>query len=176
MNKEVLFSASEIAARVEGLADSIAADYAGRPLVLVAILNGGVVLAADILRSLWARQFTQVEFDTLKISSYGQQFSSSGTPQVDRDIQLDICGKHVLVIEDLIDTGLTLQKTLDHLQAKGPASLEILALLAKPPQVQQVQVPIRYLGFSIENVWVEGYGIDSAERGRGNPNIMRCIA
>jgi len=175
IRKDVLFTRYEIEKRVHELAKEIAVDYRGKDLVLLAVLNGGVMLAADVLRSLWDIGFTYVQFDSLKVSSYGHKFESSGQPQILKDIRLDITGKDLLIVEDIIDTGLTVQAMLDFMRGRGPASCEVMALLSKPEDVRRVPVDVKYVGFHIENVWVEGYGIDSAEEGRNNPNIMQVI-
>jgi hypoxanthine phosphoribosyltransferase len=134
-----------------------------------------MLVAADLIRYLWQLGFEDTQLDTIKISSYGQATVTSGQPKLMRDIHLDIANQHVLVVEDLVDTGLTLNLLREHLHRKQPASLEILAFLSKPAVIREVDVPVRYIGFEIENVWVEGYGIDTAETGRGNPNIMQVI-
>jgi hypoxanthine phosphoribosyltransferase len=134
------------------------------------------MVAADLLRSLWELDFEDVLFDTIKVSSYGPRTTTSGDPQLAKDIRLELKGRHVVIVEDIIDTGLTLQKMVEYLREKEAASVEIFALLAKPAAVRKVPLQPKYIGFEIENVWVEGYGIDSAERGRGNPNIMKVLA
>lgn len=173
--KDILFTRYEIENRVHALAKDLAVDYRGKTLTLIAVLNGGVMIAADLLRSLWDIGFDDVLFDSIKVSSYGQAFESSGEPVILKDIRLDITGQHVVIVEDIVDTGLTLQAMRQYMLAKNPASFEILSLLAKPESIRRVPVVVKYLGFEIDNVWVEGYGIDSAEKGRGNPNIMQVI-
>ncbi len=173
--KEILFTRHEIKQRVQQLAKELAKDYRNQPLLLIGVLNGGLMLAADLLRELWDIGFMEVKFDTIKVSSYGFSTASSGDPQLIKEIRLDVTGQHVLIVEDIVDTGLTLQKMMGYLAEKNPASLEIISLLAKPKNVRKADIPIKYVGFEIQNVWVEGYGIDSAETGRGNPNIMQVL-
>lgn len=173
--KEILFTRYEIDKRVQDLAKELARDYHNQPLLLIGVLNGGVMLAADLLRELWDIGYTDVKFDTIKVSSYGFQTASSGDPHLVKEIRLDVKDQHVLIVEDIIDTGLTLKKMMEYLSEKKPKSLEIISLLSKPESVRKAHVPVKYVGFEIENVWVEGYGIDSAETGRGNPNIMQVL-
>lgn len=173
--KQILFTRYEIRDRIRALAKEVASDYEDKELTIIAVLNGGVMVAADLLRTLWELDFEDVLFDTIKVSSYGLQTSSSGEPYMVKDIRLDIKGRHVVIVEDIIDTGLTLQRMVSYMQEKEVASVEILALLAKPEGIRKAVINAKYVGFHIDNVWVEGYGIDSAERGRGNPNIMRVL-
>jgi hypoxanthine phosphoribosyltransferase len=175
MRKEILYTHREIEHRVSQLAKQIALDYRGKDLLLIGVLNGSIMLAADLLRELWNIGFHEIKFDTIKVSSYGTQLASSGDPQLAKDIRLEVRGQHLLIVEDIVDSGLTLNRMVAYLQEKDPASVEILALLSKPPSVRKQDVLVKYIGFEIENVWVEGYGIDSAETGRGNPNIMRVL-
>ena len=173
--KEILLEKDLIQDRLHELAGEVARDYAGESLVLVAVLSGGMVIAADFLRHLWEQGFENVQLDTVKISSYGQETTSSGEPVLVKDLQLDIAGKHLLIVEDVIDTGLTIHMLKAHLHSKHPASVETLSLLSKPKHIRKAEVSARYVGFHIDDVWIEGYGIDTAENGRGNPNIVQVI-
>lgn len=174
-HKDILYTRYEIEDRIRELAKEIAHAYKGQELQLIAVVNGGVMVCADLLRELWALGFERVRFDTVKVSSYGHKTETSGKPQLIKDIRLDIADKPVLIVEDIVDTGLTLSSMREYLLEKGPASLEIMALLSKPDSVRLAEVDVKYVGFHIENVWVEGYGIDSREYGRGNPNIMQVV-
>ncbi|MFP4323779.1 MAG: hypoxanthine phosphoribosyltransferase [Anaerolineales bacterium] len=173
--KEILYSRYEIRDRIRIMAKDIAYDYRGQKIQMIAVVNGAVMVAADLMRTLWDLGFMDIEFDTVKVSSYGQNFQSSGQPDIIKDIRLDIRDQHVLIVEDIVDTGLTLNAMREYLLEKGPASLEIVALVRKPLSVRKIDINVKYLGFEIEDVWVEGYGIDSAEQGRANPNIMQVI-
>jgi hypoxanthine phosphoribosyltransferase len=173
--KKILLRDEQIQARMKALAQQIADDYAGKSITIIAVLSGGMLVAADLIRYLWQLDFEDTQLDTIKISSYGQAVVTSGQPKLVRDIHLDITGHHVLVVEDLVDTGLTLNLLMEHLRGKQPASVETLCFLSKPAEIREVAVSVKYLGFEIPNVWVEGYGIDTAETGRGNPNIMEVI-
>ena len=174
--KKVLLHKSEIEDRLCELAEEVALDYAGKPLVVIAVLSGGIVIASDFMRCLWENGFEEIIFDTVKVSSYGENTVSSARPELVKDVQIDLAGEHVLVVEDIVDTGYTLDLLLRHLADKQPASLETLALLRKPDTVRRVEVPVKYIGFDVSDVWIEGYGIDTAERGRGNPNIVQVLA
>jgi hypoxanthine phosphoribosyltransferase len=130
------------------------------------VLKGAFILMADFARYLRV----PAEFDFMAISSYGSATRSSGVVRILKDLDRDIVDRHVLVVEDIVDSGLTLSYLLRNLGARGPASLEVMTLLSKPDQVK-VQVPIRYLGFAIPNVFVVGYGLDYAERYRNLPYV-----
>ena len=163
---EVLISAERIQSRLRQLADEINRDYAGRDVLLIGVLKGAFILMADLTRYLTV----PLEFDFMAISSYGSATRSSGVVRILKDLDRDIAGRDVLVIEDIVDSGLTLSYLVRHLRARGPASVEVMALLSKPEQIQ-VEVPLRYLGFEVPNVFVVGYGLDYAERYRNLPYV-----
>jgi hypoxanthine phosphoribosyltransferase len=165
---EILIAEGRIATRIQELADQISADYADRELLLVGVLKGAAILMSDLARAL-SRPVT-MEF--MAVSSYGSSTSSSGIVRILKDLDRDISGQHVLVVEDIVDSGLTLSWLLRNLQARQPASLEVMALLRKPDAIK-VEVPVRYLGFDIPNEFVVGYGLDYAERYRDLPYIAR---
>jgi hypoxanthine phosphoribosyltransferase len=162
----VLIEADAIQQRVRELAAQIDRDYADRQVLLVGVLKGAFVLMADLAR------YIQVpaEFDFMAISSYGSATQTSGVVRILKDLDLDIAGREVLLVEDIIDSGLTLNYLLRNLRARAPASLEVLALLSKPDQ-KRVEIPIRYHGFAVPNVFVVGYGLDYAERYRNLPYV-----
>jgi len=162
----VLVTEAEIQDRLAGLAKQVAADYHGRDLLLVGVLRGAVMVMADL-----AREFDRhVEMDWMAISSYGSGTTSSGVVRILKDLDTDITGRHVLVVEDIIDTGLTLTWLVSNLTTRGPASVEVCTLLRKP-EAQQMSVPVKYVGFDIPNEFVVGYGLDYAERYRN----LRCV-
>ena len=165
---EVLIPAESIAARIQELADEISADYADREPVLVGILKGAAIVMSDLARAL----SRPVTMEYMAISSYGSSTSSSGIVRILKDLDRDISGQHVLVVEDIVDSGLTLSWLMRNLQSRQPASLTVMALLRKPDAVK-VEVPVRYLGFDIPNEFVVGYGLDYAERYRDLPYIAR---
>ncbi len=162
----VLFSAEAIDQRVRELGAQITREYAGRELVLICVLKGSFVFAADLARAIDLP--VRVEFFGVK--SYGAQTTSSGVVQITLDLAHPIAERDVLVVEDIVDTGLTLTYLLEQLKARGPASLKVAALLNKPARMQK-EVPIDYLGFTIEDVFVVGYGLDHAERYRNLPYV-----
>ena len=162
----VLLSEEQIQVKIAELAEQIARDYAGKEVLLVGVLKGAVLFMSDFARALQLP--TQMEF--MAVSSYGSATSSSGIVRILKDLDRDITGKHVLVLEDIIDSGLTLSWLLKNLQSRNPASLEVCALLRKPEAVK-IDVPVRYVGFEIPNEFVVGYGLDYAERYRDLPYI-----
>ena len=163
---EPLISASEIAARVKALGQQIAADYAGKSLVLLCVLKGSFVFAADLARCIDLP--LRVEF--LGVRSYGDDTRSSGVVQITLDLARPIAGDHVLLVEDIVDTGLTLSYLREQLLARAPASVKVCALLHKPSRSDK-PVTIDYLGFTVEDVFVVGYGLDHAERHRNLPYV-----
>lgn len=164
--ERVLVSSDRIQARLDELAAEVDRDYDGRQLLLVGVLKGAFILMADFAR----RLATPVEFDFMAVSSYGSATQTSGVVRIIKDLDRDIVGRHVLVVEDIVDSGLTLNYLLRNLRARGPASVEVLALLSKPDQIR-VELPIRYHGFAVPNVFVVGYGLDYAERYRNLPYV-----
>ena len=165
---EILIPEDKIATRIKELADQISADYADRELVLVGVLKGAAILMSDLARAL----SRPVTMEYMAVSSYGSSTSSSGIVRILKDLDRDISGQHVLVVEDIVDSGLTLSWLLRNLQARQPASLSVMALLRKPDAIK-VEVPVAYLGFDIPNEFVVGYGLDYAERYRDLPYIAR---
>ena len=164
--ERVLISSDDIQAKLRELSAAIDADYADRDVLLVGVLKGAFIVMADLARYLTV----PIEFDFMAVSSYGSATQTSGVVRILKDLDLDIAGRHVLVVEDIVDSGLTLQYLLRNLRARGPASLEVMALLRKPDQIK-VEIPVRYHGFDVENVFVVGYGLDYAERYRNLPYV-----
>jgi hypoxanthine phosphoribosyltransferase len=165
---QILIGEKEIADKIAELADAISADYADRELLLVGVLKGAVMVMSDLARAL-SRPVT-LEF--MAVSSYGSSTSSSGIVRILKDLDRDISGQHVLVVEDIVDSGLTLSWLLKNLSSRQPASLEVMALLRKPDAIK-VPVGVRYVGFDIPNEFVVGYGLDYGERYRDLPYIGR---
>ena len=151
----VLITEEQLVARMAELAAEIDRDYAGRELLLVGVLNGAVMVMADLSRALRS----QIRMDWMAISSYGSGTQSSGVVRILKDLTTDISGRHVLVVEDIIDTGLTLSYLISNLKSRGPASLEIMTAFRKP-EAQQMAVEVKYVGFDIPNEFVVGYGLD----------------
>jgi hypoxanthine phosphoribosyltransferase len=164
--ERVLVTEEQLRNRLAELGVEIAADYAGRKLLLVGVLKGAVMVMADLSRALPMH----VEMDWMAVSSYGSGTKSSGVVRILKDLDRDISGRHVLVVEDIIDSGLTLSWLLANLRSRGPASLEVAALLRKP-EAAQVDVDVRYVGFDIPDEFVVGYGLDYAEKYRNLPFV-----
>ena len=162
----VVVSADEIKDKIGQLAKEIDADYAGREPLLVGVLKGAAMFMSDLARAL--ERPSTMEF--MAVSSYGSATASSGVVRILKDLDRDIAGQHVLIVEDIIDSGLTLNWLLKNLTSRAPASIEVVALLRKPDAIK-VEVPVRYVGFDIPNEFVVGYGLDYAERYRDLPYI-----
>ena len=162
----VLLDADSIAVRVRELAAEIDADYVGRDILLVGVLKGAVMVMADLARAL----HSQVQMDWMAVSSYGSGTRSSGVVRIMKDLDRDISDMHVLVVEDVIDSGLTLSWLLRNLKSRGPASVEVCTLLRKPDALRN-PVEVKYVGFDIPNEFVVGYGLDYAERYRALPFV-----
>jgi hypoxanthine phosphoribosyltransferase len=158
---EVLIDEPTLQARIAELGDEISNDYAGKDLLLVGVLKGAVFFMADLMRSLTV----PCEVDFMAISSYGAETDSSGVVRILKDLDIPLQGRDVLIVEDIIDSGLTLSYLMRNLRARDPASLEVCALLTKPGR-REIEVPVKYVGFEIPNRFVIGYGLDYAERYR----------
>lgn len=163
---DVLFTEAQIQARVKELAVEIERDYEGKDLVLVGVLRGAVMIMADLSRSLTKH----VEMDWMAVSSYGSGTKSSGVVRILKDLDADITGRHVLIVDEIIDTGLTLSWLTSNLGSRGPASVEIATLLRKP-EALQMPVSAKYVGWDIPNEFVVGYGLDYRERYRNLRDI-----
>jgi len=161
---EILIEEDVLRSRVIELGDEISRDYDGRELLLIGVLKGAVFFMADLMRQLTV----PCEIDFMAISSYGASTDSSGVVRILKDLDINIEGRDVLVVEDIIDSGLTLSYLMRNLEAREPASLEVCALLTKPAR-REIDVPVRYVGFEIPNRFVIGYGLDFAERYRNLP-------
>ena len=164
--EQVLIDDDRLQDRIAELGSEISADYAGRDLLLVGVLKGAVFFMADLMR----RLTMPCEIDFMAISSYGAATDSSGVVRILKDLDINIEGRNVLVVEDIIDSGLTLSYLVRSLQAREPASLDVCALLTKP-QRRENDVDVRYVGFEIPNRFVVGYGLDFAERYRNLPYV-----
>ena len=163
---EILIEPDALSARVAELGAEISTDYAGRDLRLIGVLKGAVFFMADLMRKLTI----PCEVDFMAISSYGASTDSSGVVRILKDLDINIEGRHVLVVEDIIDSGLTLSYLMRNLESREPATLEICALLTKPDR-REIEVPVRYVGFEIPNRFVIGYGLDFGERYRNLPYV-----
>ena len=163
---ETLVEADRLAARVAELGEQISADYAERDLLLVGVLKGAVFFLSDLMRHLTV----PCEVDFMAVASYGSSTDSSGVVRILKDLDASIEGRDVLIVEDIVDSGLTLSYMLRTMRARDPASLEVCALLTKPER-RKVNLPIRYTGFEIPNRFVIGYGLDYEEKYRNLPFV-----
>jgi hypoxanthine phosphoribosyltransferase len=166
--KEVLIPSSDIQEKLTEIGERITEDYKGERLLLVGVLRGAVIVLGDLMRKI----DLPCEIDFMDISSYGTGTSSSGVVRILKDLEEDITDRHVLVVEDIIDTGLTVSYLLRSLHARKPASLEIFALLSKPSR-RRVELDVKYLGFEVPDEFVVGYGLDFAGAYRNLPDI--CV-
>ena len=164
--EKVLITEGQIAKRLGEMAAEITADYKDQDLLLVGVLKGAVMVMADLARAIGLR----LEMDWMAVSSYGSGTKSSGVVRILKDLDRDITGRNVLIVEDIIDSGLTLSWLMSNLSSRGPASVEVCTLLRKP-DAAQVDVPVRYVGFNIPNEFVIGYGLDYDERYRNVPFV-----
>ena len=162
----VLLTEAQIQTRISELAAQIEIDYAGQDLLLVGVLKGAVMVMADLARSL-ARNS---EMDWMAVSSYGSGTKSSGVVRILKDLDADIAGRNVLLVEDILDSGLTLSWLIRNLSSRGPASVEVFTLMRKP-DAMKVEIHPRYVGFDIPNEFVVGYGLDYAQKYRN----LRCV-
>ncbi len=163
---EILIDEERLQERIRELGREISADYAGKELLLVGVLKGAVFFMADLMRNLTV----PCEIDFMAISSYGAATDSSGVVRILKDLDINIESRHVLVVEDIIDSGLTLSYLLRNLESREPTDIEICALLTKPDR-REIDVPVKYVGFEIPNKFVIGYGLDFAERYRNLPYV-----
>ena len=164
--QKILLTADQIQGRIAELAREVDADYAGREVLLIGVLKGAVMVMADLSRALTAN----VTMDWMAVSSYGSGTKSSGVVRILKDLDRDITGRHVLVVEDIIDSGLTLSYLIRNLESREPASLEVAALMTKPAR-RQIDVDVRWVGFEIPNRFVVGYGLDVGEKLRNLPFV-----
>jgi hypoxanthine phosphoribosyltransferase len=163
---EILVQPDELKQKVRDLGAQISVDYEGRDLLMVCVLKGAVFFLADLMRHIQI----PCEVDFMAVSSYGSATDSSGVVRILKDLDRPIAGRDVLIVEDIVDSGLTLQYLLRNLRAREPASLEVCALLTKPER-RKVEMPTRYVGFEIPDKFAIGYGLDHAERYRNLPYV-----
>ena len=163
---EILVQPDDLQRRVKELGAQITADYAGQDLLLICVLKGAVFFLSDLMRQI----DVPCEVDFMAVASYGDATSSSGVVRILKDLDAAIDGRHVLIVEDIVDSGLTLQYLMRNLKERGPLSLEVCALLTKPAR-RKAEVGAKYIGFEIPDRFVIGYGLDHAERHRNLPYV-----
>ncbi|EAX47240.1 hypoxanthine phosphoribosyltransferase [Thermosinus carboxydivorans Nor1] len=164
--QEILLSSEQLSARIREMGRQISADYAGKEILMIGVLRGAVIFMADLARAI----DVPVALDFMAVSSYGASTTSSGVVRILKDLDEDVEGKHLLIVEDIIDSGLTLNYLLDNLRSRKPASIKICTLLNKPER-RKVDVQVDYNGFTIPDHFVVGYGLDYAEKYRNLPFI-----
>jgi hypoxanthine phosphoribosyltransferase len=163
---DILVQADDLSHRVRQLGEEISRDYEGKDLVLIGVLKGAIFFLSDLMRAIEV----PCEVDFMAVASYGSATDSSGVVRILKDLDTPIEGRDVLIVEDIVDSGLTLQYLMRSLEARGPASLEVCALLTKPSR-RKVDLPARYIGFEIPDRFAIGYGLDHAERYRNLPFV-----
>jgi len=163
---DVMYTREQIEARAVEIGRQITAEYEGEEVIFVGILRGAVMWLSEVIKSVELE--TQIDF--MVVSSYGAATRTSGVVRIEKDLAEDIEGKHVILVEDIVDTGVTLNYLLEYLESRGPASVKICALLDKPSRRER-PVNIDYLGFTVENIFIVGYGLDVAQRYRNLPYI-----
>jgi len=164
--QEVLFSEEQLAARVKELGAQLTQDYAGQEILMIGVLRGAIIFMADLARAVQV----PVVFDFMAVSSYGSSTSSTGVVRILKDLDEDVEGKHILIVEDIIDSGLTLSYLVENLKSRKPRSIKICTLLNKPER-RKADVPVDYNGFTIPDHFVVGYGLDFAGKYRNLPFI-----
>lgn len=165
--ESVLVTADEIGAKLDELAAEVDEAYRGLDLLIVGVLKGAIFVMADLHR----RLTIPTAMDFMAVSSYGSATTSSGVVRILKDLDTEIVDRHVLIVEDIVDSGLTLDYLVKNLRSRGPASVEVLSLLTKPSR-REVELPIRYVGFEVPDVFVVGYGLDFDEHYRGLRDIV----
>jgi len=164
--ERVLLTQDDLHSRLDELAAQIDADHVGQDLLLVGVLKGAVMVMADLAR----RLHTPIQMDWMAVSSYGSGTKSSGVVRILKDLDTDLIGRRVLIVEDIVDSGLTLSWLLSNLRSRGPVSVEVATLLRKP-DAAKVEVDVKYVGFDIPSEFVVGYGLDYAEKYRNLPFV-----
>ncbi|MPL77046.1 Hypoxanthine-guanine phosphoribosyltransferase [bioreactor metagenome] len=164
--EKVLISEEELAVRIKELGEEITADYAGKEILMIGVLRGAVIFMSDLARAIKV----PVAIDFMAVSSYGSSTSSSGIVRILKDLDEEVQGKHVLIVEDIVDSGLTLKYLLENLKTRKPASMKICTLLSKPER-RKANIDISYNGFIVPDEFVVGYGLDYAEKYRNLPFI-----
>jgi len=167
ITKEIMIDEGTIIAKVKELGRQITSDYAGKDVLLVCVLNGAAMFMSDLMKEIKL----PLEIDFMAVSSYGSSTKSSGVVKIIKDLDKTVEGKHIIIVEDIIDSGLTLSYMLENLKSRGPESIEICTLLSKPSG-RKTHVDTKYIGFEIKDEFVVGYGLDYAEKYRNIPYIF----
>jgi len=168
---EILVSEEQLATRIREMGADVTRDYRDKDLLLLGILKGAVLFLSDLIRNIEI----PAEVDFMAVASYGSATKTSGVVQILKDLEEPVEGRDVLIVEDIVDTGLTLRYLLENLTGRGPRSVEVCALLSKR-EARVVDVPVRYVGFEIPNAFVVGYGLDYQQRYRGLPYVAELVS
>ncbi|MCX6782956.1 MAG: hypoxanthine phosphoribosyltransferase [Candidatus Levybacteria bacterium] len=171
LDTKILISQEIISKRINEIANKIAFDYQGKNVILLMVMKGSFIFMSDLIRALWISGLKNCKLDFVNISSYGDKVESSRNPQIKLSGDIDYLNKNILIVEDIVDSGHTIMILKDKLLKSLPSSLRVVSLLSKPAR-REVDVEIEYLGIEIKNVWVEGYGLDTDNKGRGRPDII----
>ncbi|CAN5143742.1 hypoxanthine phosphoribosyltransferase [soil metagenome] len=168
----ILFSEKQILARIDSLADVLVNEYINTEFVIVGVMNGAFMVTADLSKALWKKGATDCKIDFIGISSYSEGRESSRNPKITKDMTVDVLGKDVLIVEDIIETGWSMKILIDLLTDRGAKSVKTIVLLDKPGKREIPFIP-DYVGFTVpDTAWVEGYGLDTDSKGRGNPDLI----
>lgn len=170
---EVLISQNDVERKVEEMANLISKEYKGKKLLLVGLLRGSVIFLADLARKI-SNEDVDITLDFMDVSSYGNSMESSREVKILKDLEEEVDGRHILIVEDIVDTGRTLKKVKELLLVRNPASLKICSLLDKPER-REVDIEVEFVGFKIPDVFVVGYGIDYAQKHRSLPYIAKIV-
>lgn len=168
---DTLISHGDIQMKIHKIASTIAADFNGKNVLVIGVMKGSFMVMADLIRALHEAGLHDLTVAAVTVGSYGSETVSSKKPKLKHEIDIDIKGRNILLIEDIVDTGHTLQFIIDELLARGVLSVKTFSLLSKPSR-REIKIEADYIGFIIPNVWVQGYGLDTDEWGRGNPDII----
>lgn len=168
---DILISHGEIQMKIQTISSEIESYFHGKNVLIIGVMKGSFMVMADLIRALHEAGLYDLTVSALTVSSYGSQTVSSKRPTLKHEIDIDVKGRHILLVEDIIDTGYTLKFVIDELLLRGALSIKTFSLLSKPSR-REVNIDADYIGFVIPNVWIQGYGLDTDEWGRGNPDII----
>lgn len=168
---DILITEDHIKQRIHELALQITSDYKGKKLLVITVMKGSFMLLADLIRALHTTGLDDVSISAVTVASYGAGTESNKKPTFKHEVDINGAGRHILLVEDIVDTGHTLQFVIDELKKQNPSSIKCVSLLSKPSR-REISIEPDYIGFVIPNVWVQGYGLDTDEWGRGNPNVI----
>ncbi len=173
--ESVLISEEQIKNRISELAKQIAQDYKDQNILLIGVLNGSFIFFADLVRELWKQGLHDCEVDFVRVKSYGMKTVSSKNPLITKDLEVPISHRHIIIVDDIVDTGYTIQSLMHEFKKRNPASVKIVSLISKPSR-REGKITIDYLGFEIDDKWVIGYGMDDMNTSRGIPHVEEKVS